>query len=151
MTVMTVTTVGFGEVHRLSEGGRWFTIVLMLGGIFTLFYAAGAIIRIIVNGELQAAYGSQRMERSLAEIKDHLIVCGFGRMGRLVCKDFAAERIPFVVIERQAELLEMFPYQGCVALHGDATSDEILGKVGIQRAAPWSPSLVWMPTTYSSR
>lgn len=134
MTVMTVTTVGFGEVHRLSQAGRWFTIVLMLGGIFTLFYAAGAIIRAIVSGEIQAAYGSQRMERNLAELKNHLIVCGYGRMGRLVCKDFAAEGIPFVVVEREAELLEMFPYHGCVALNGDATSDEVLRKVGIERA-----------------
>ncbi len=134
MTVMTVTTVGFGEVHPLSEGGRWFTIVLMLGGIFTLFYAAGAIIRSIVSGEVQAAYGSQRMERSLAEMRDHLIVCGFGRMGRLVCKDFSAERTPFVVIERNAELLADFPHELGVALHGDATSDDVLRKVGIERA-----------------
>src|SRR5437879_3017969 len=89
MTVMTVTTVGFTEVHELSPQGRAFTIALMLGGIFTLFYAAGEIIRGIVSGQVQAAMGRQRMERSLAAMKDHLVVCGFGRMGRLVCKEFA--------------------------------------------------------------
>src|SRR5438132_13594928 len=64
MTVMTVTTVGFAEPHPLSVAGKVFTIVLMLGGIFTLFYAAGEIIRVIVSGQMQAALGRQRMERS---------------------------------------------------------------------------------------
>jgi voltage-gated potassium channel len=134
MTVMTVTTVGFREVHDLSLAGQAFTIFLMLGGIFTLFYAAGEIIRTVVSGQVQAALGRQRMERSLAEMKNHMIVCGYGRMGRLVCKEFSVEGIPFVVIEKRAELLEDFQLPHGLALHGDATADEILRKAGIERA-----------------
>jgi len=134
MTVMTVTTVGFAEPYPLSVAGKAFTIVLMLGGIFTLFYAAGEIIRVIVSGQVQAALGRQRMERSLADLKDHLIVCGYGRMGRLVCREFSTHKIPFVVVERQAEALENFQLSHGLALHGDATSDEVLRKVGVDRA-----------------
>lgn len=74
------------------------------------------------------------MERTLAELRHHLIVCGFGRMGRLVCKEFAAQHLPFVVIERQADLLENFQVAHGIALHGDAASDEILRQAGVERA-----------------
>lgn len=134
MTVMTITTVGFGEVHTLSQAGRVFTIILMLGGIFTLFYTVGETIRGIVSGQFQAALGRQLMERSLVDLKDHIIVCGYGRMGRLVCKEFSADEIPFVVVDKNADLLENFSWPGGLALHGDATTDEILRKVGIERA-----------------
>jgi voltage-gated potassium channel len=134
MTVMTVTTVGFKEVHDLSKAGQLFTIFLMLGGIFTLFYAVGEITRTIVSGQIRTALGRQRMERSLVETRNHMIVCGYGRMGRLVCKEFSAEGIPFIVIDRQAELLEDFQLPHGLALHGDATTDEVLRKAGIDRA-----------------
>src|SRR5947208_254927 len=85
MTVITLTTVGFNEVHPLSEAGRIFTILLALGGIFTLFYTATEVIRAVVSGEVQDIVGRQQMERSLTALQNHLIVCGYGRMGRLVC------------------------------------------------------------------
>ncbi|MSP60140.1 MAG: potassium channel protein [Myxococcales bacterium] len=137
MSVITLTTVGFSEVHPLSDTGRAFTMVLSLGGIFALFYAATELIRLIVTGELAAALGRQRMERSLAALKDHLIVCGYGRMGRFVCKEFAAKGMPFVVIEREPEapdgIGERRPEQG-IFLHGDATHDDVLKRAGIERA-----------------
>jgi voltage-gated potassium channel len=92
------------------------------------------VIRAVVSGELQAALGKQRMERSLTELKNHLIVCGFGRMGRLVCKEFAAQHLPFVVIDHQAELLTDFAIPHGLALHGDATADEVLKHAGVERA-----------------
>lgn len=134
MTVMTITTVGYKEVQPLTRKGQIFTIVLMLGGIYTLFYVFGEVIRTVVSGQLQAALGRQRMERSLAGMKNHMIVCGYGRMGRLVCKEFAAERIPFVVIDKKEELVENFALEHGVALHGDATLDDTLRHAGIDRA-----------------
>jgi voltage-gated potassium channel len=134
MTIITLSTIGYAEVHPLSTAGRVFTIFLILGGVFTFFYAATEVIRTIVGGEVQDILGRQRMERSLAELHKHLIVCGFGRMGRLVCQEFAAQRLPFVVIERQAELLEKFDVPYGVPLHGDATADEVLKRAGIDRA-----------------
>ncbi len=85
MTVITLTTVGYREVHELSRAGETFTMVLSLGGIFTLFYATAAVLGYIVRGEVFEYFGSRRMERALAEMKDHVLVCGFGRMGRFVC------------------------------------------------------------------
>ncbi len=134
MTVMTVTTVGYGEVHHLDTKGRYFTIALMLGGIFTLFYAAGEVIRAIVTGQVQLVLGGRGMEQALAGMKDHVIVCGYGRMGRLVCREFSAQRTPFIVIDRKEELLEGFKVAHGLAMLGDAASDEILLKAGVQRA-----------------
>jgi voltage-gated potassium channel len=135
MTVITLTTVGYGEIPvPLSTAGRTFTMLLLLGGVFTLFYTATELIRAVVSGELQGILGRQRMERSLAGLRDHLIVCGFGRMGRLVCKEFSVQRLSFVVIEQQAELLAGFEMAHGIALHGDATSDEVLKRAGVERA-----------------
>ncbi len=134
MTVITVSTVGFAEVHPLSTVGRTFTIFLILGGVFTLLYAATETIRAVVSGEVQDLLGRRQMERSLAGLHDHLIVCGYGRMGRLVCHEFSKNNLPFVVVEQQASLLENFQVAHGIPLHGDATSDEILKRAGIGRA-----------------
>ncbi|HJT78558.1 MAG TPA: potassium channel protein [Gemmataceae bacterium] len=134
MTVTTLTTVGYGEVHPLSPAGRAFTMLLLLGGVFTLFYAAGELIRGIISGEVREALGRQRMARNLAELRNHMIVCGLGRMGRLVCARFAAGGIPFVVIDRDPKLLADFRMPHGLALHGDATSDEVLRQAGVERA-----------------
>jgi voltage-gated potassium channel len=136
MTVNTLTTLGFGE-GPVSTAGRTFTMFLALGGIFTLFYTATELIRAVVGGEVQDIMGRQHMERSLTALHDHLIICGFGRMGRLVCQQFAKQELPFVVIERQAELLEGFDMAHGIPLHGDATSDEMLKRAGIERAGLW--------------
>jgi voltage-gated potassium channel len=134
MVVITLTTVGYGEVHPLSDQGRWFTIFLCLGGVFTLFYAAGETIRFIVSGEIGATLESGRMERKLSEMKDHTVVCGYGRMGKLVCRELTLEKKRYVVIERNSDLLEGFDSPFGVPLHGDASSDEILRKAGVERA-----------------
>ncbi len=134
MTVITLTTVGFKEVHDLSPAGRVFTMFLSLGGIFTLFYAATATIRIIVSGEARAILGRQLMEHNLARLKGHLIVCGYGRMGRLICQEFARRGLAFVVIERDSARLEGFDLPGGIPLHGEATSDDVLKHAGAERA-----------------
>jgi voltage-gated potassium channel len=134
MTVITLTTVGYAEVHDLSTTGRAFTMLLLLGGVFTLFYMATEGIRAVVSGELQDFWGKQSMEHTLAELKGHMIVCGYGRMGRFICKEFAAEGLSSVVVERNAGLLEDFRVPHGIPLHGDATSDEVLKRAGVERA-----------------
>ena len=92
MTVITITTVGFLEVHPLGPAGRLFTMTLALGGVFTAFYAAAEFIRAVVTGEIRTVLGRQRMESLLAQLSGHLVICGFGRMGRLVAEEFSAPR-----------------------------------------------------------
>jgi voltage-gated potassium channel len=134
MTVITLTTVGYAETHELHTEGRVFTIFLLLGGVFTLFYTATEVVRGIVSGELQDLLGRQRMARNLAEMDHHMIVCGYGRMGRLVCREFSKHKLPFVLIDRNEALLKSFDLPYGVALPGDATSDELLKKAGVERA-----------------
>ena len=134
MSVITLTTVGYMEVHPLDQAGRIFTMVFVLGGVFTLFYAATEVVRAVVSGEIATVFGRQRMQWSLADMKDHLVVCGFGRMGRLVCEQFSAQGLPFVVVEREAALLKDFQMPNGIPLTGDATSDDVLRQAGVERA-----------------
>jgi voltage-gated potassium channel len=148
MTVITLATIGYGEIpHALSIPGRVFTMVLILGGVFTLFYAAGEVIRVIVSGEVRELLGRQRMQRSLATITDHLIVCGYGRLGRLVCQEFSRQRLSFVVIEERPDLLAGFEMPGGIPLQGDASSDEMAssGHAGWSRSWPPTPTTCTRP------
>lgn len=134
MTTITLTTVGFLEVHDLSPAGRVFTMFLCLGGVFTLAYVAGEIVRAVVTGEIRQVLGRSRMERELAEVRDHVIVCGFGRMGRFVAREFEAQKRPVVVIDRDPRFLSEDPVPGRLFVTGDATSDEVLKRAGAERA-----------------
>jgi voltage-gated potassium channel len=134
MTVITLTTVGYAETHPLSPLGRVFTICLLLGGVVTFFAAAAEMIRWVVSGELHAGLEKRRMQRDLAGLSQHVIVCGFGRMGRYVCAQLSAQGLPFVVIERDDALLENFRMSGGIALAGDATLDEVLLQAGVPKA-----------------
>jgi voltage-gated potassium channel len=134
MTVTTLATVGFGEIHPLSAHGRIFTVGLILGGVFTMAAAVTSVISSLVSGEVQRLLGRQRMERSLATMKDHVIVCGYGRMGRIVCEELASIDQAFVAIDRDHNLIEHFPSRIGIALEGDSTDDDVLKKAGIERA-----------------
>ena len=134
MAAITLTTVGYAEVRPLSMAGRAFTIVYSLGGVFTAFYVAGEFLRFMVSGEIQEALGRRRMEQKLAELKNHYIVCGYGRMGRFVCREFESHRLPYAVIDKDARLAADFPTAHGLFVHGDATSDTVLNQVGVSRA-----------------
>jgi voltage-gated potassium channel len=133
-TIITLTTIGYGDLTPKTDGGKLFTMVFALVGVFTLFYLAAEFLRVVITGEMRGLLGKQRMERALAELKDHLIVCGYGRMGRFVCRQFSAERLPFVIIDRDADALENFAVPNGIAIHGDATSDDVLRSAGVERA-----------------
>jgi voltage-gated potassium channel len=134
MTVITITTVGFHEVHSLSAGGRVFTMALAMGGVFTAFYAGVEFIRAVVTGEILSVLGRQRMESRLDKLGGHLVVCGFGRMGRLVAEEFSSAGLAFVVVDREAKVLEGFSMPHGIALVGDATADDVLRRAGVDRA-----------------
>jgi voltage-gated potassium channel len=134
MTVITITTVGFQEVHPEGPGGRVFTMVLALGGVFTAFYAAAEFIRAIVTGEIRTVLGRQRMESRLEKLSEHFVVCGLGRMGRLVAEEFSSAGLPFVVVDRDPKVLEGFDVPHGIPLVGDATADDVLRRAGVERA-----------------
>jgi voltage-gated potassium channel len=134
MTVITITTVGFLEVHPLGTSGRLFTMALALGGVFSAFYAAAEFIRAIVTGEIRSVLGRQRMENRLEKLRGHLVICGYGRMGRLVAEEFSRGGLDFVVIDRDAKVLEDFALPHGIPLVGDATADDVLRRAGVDRA-----------------
>jgi voltage-gated potassium channel len=134
MTVITLTTVGYGETHPLGHGGRAFTIALALGGIFTLFFTTTEVLRAVISGEIQSLLGRRRMEKKLASLTAHVIVCGFGRVGRQVCQDFSEAQVPFVAVDKEATRLADFDVAHGHPLVGDATLDEVLEQAGIARA-----------------
>jgi voltage-gated potassium channel len=135
MTAITLTTVGYLEVHELSTAGRVFTIILALGGIATFFFLFGEIIRYILTGELRRELGRGIMERVLAELKNHVIVCGYGRVGKLVCDQLSSQRRKYVVVDNNANNLDPLIDTEIPWIHGDATSDDVLKRAGAERAA----------------
>jgi voltage-gated potassium channel len=130
-TVTTVTTVGFREVHPLSDAGIVFTIVLILLGVGTALYALGVLIQTLVEGDLHDVFGRRRMDRRIAGVAQPVIVCGWGRVGRAIAKDVAAAGATPVIVDRDAERLESAPFPRVV---GDATDDDVLRRAGLERA-----------------
>jgi voltage-gated potassium channel len=134
MTVITLATVGFKEVHTLSDAGKIFTILLIVFGVSVLGYIVGSLAQIMFEGQFQRILGRKKVEKKIDALRDHYIVCGFGRMGALICREFALKPLPFVVVERNPGVLEKLEAEGFLFLRGDATDDESLLKAGIKRA-----------------
>jgi len=107
---------------------------LILVGVFTFLYTATEIIRTVVSGEVAEMVGKQQREQALAEISKHIIVCGYGRMGKLVCQEFGRNGVPFVLIDVSEEVLRDVELAQGLTLVGDATADDVLKKAGIDRA-----------------
>ncbi|HKQ32570.1 MAG TPA: ion channel, partial [Thermodesulfobacteriota bacterium] len=93
MTVTTVTTVGYGEVHDLTPRGEIFTIVLLILGVGTILYLLSALAKIVLEGELTQIIGRSRLERRIKDLNDHYIVCGYGRMGKTIVKELASNGV----------------------------------------------------------
>lgn len=134
MTLITITTVGYQEVHPLSHAGRVFNSFLILFGVSAMFFAVGAMTQTIIELELQNRFGKRRKKRAMMQMKDHYIVCGFGRVGRNAAFELQSARVPFVVIDRSEQRVERATAAGMLALHADATRDESLREAGVERA-----------------
>lgn len=134
MTVITLATIGFQEVHPLSQPGKIFTMVLIVIGVSVLGYIVGSLAQIMFEGQFQRIMGRKKVEKRIEALRNHYIVCGFGRMGALICREFAAKPLPFVVVEKTPEVIEKLAADGHLFLRGDATDDDTLLKAGIKRA-----------------
>jgi voltage-gated potassium channel len=135
MAIITITTVGFGEVHSISEVGRLYTIALIfLGGGFFI-YGAGLVVQFFVEGSMKKILERRRLEKRISKIKDHYIVCGYGRIGKVLVKNLKNQRaLQIVVVENNPELVEKMEEDKILYISGDATSEAVLLKAGIEKA-----------------
>ena len=134
MTVTTITTVGFREVQPLDDKGKIFTIILAICGIGAIFYGFISLFQFVLEGELGNLLGVRRMKGRIENLKDHYILCGFGRVGEEIAREFSARRLPFVVVESNPEAIERAQRREFLLLIGDATNDAVLKEAGVERA-----------------
>jgi voltage-gated potassium channel len=134
MTVTTVTTVGYREVHELSRAGQIFTVVLVMGGVGAAFYTFSQLAAVVVEGGLASHLRQRRRARMIDTLKDHFIVCGYGRIGSIVAKEFRQQGVPFVVIERDPARHQAAVERGVLVIDADASQEDVLKHAGIERA-----------------
>ena len=134
MTVITLTTVGFQEVHPLSRTGKIFTMFLIVSGVGFILYFLSSITRMMIEGTLKDVFGRRKLEKQISQIGGHYIVCGFGRIGRTVSQLLREKPMEVVVIEKDPGCIPLFQEKNILYVSGEATSEENLLKAGILRA-----------------
>jgi voltage-gated potassium channel len=134
MTVITLATVGYGETNPLGSRGRLFTIALILLGVVNIGYIVNRFTEAVIQGYFQQGIRLRQQRRLMESLSKHYIICGFSRTGRQIAKEFRSESVPFVVIDSEQESIDRAQNEGHIAFQGDATLDDTLLKVGIERA-----------------
>jgi voltage-gated potassium channel len=134
MTIITVSTVGFSEIKPLTTIGRSITMVVIMMGIGVGGYTIGMVARSFIEGELRIFFGRKKLEKRIAALAHHFIICGYGRIGRIISSELADDKIPFVVVEQDAKAVEQLQKNSYLWLQMDATSEEALLAAGIKRA-----------------
>ncbi len=134
MTVITITTVGYREVHPLSRAGEVFTVAVLLSGVGSFFYAFTLFMALLAEGKFVEQLAARKRARMLDDLKDHFVLCGFGRMGEIIARELARQQVGFVVIERSPERMQAAMERGYLAVEADASSEDVLRRVRIDRA-----------------
>ncbi|MFA4843929.1 MAG: potassium channel family protein [Candidatus Margulisiibacteriota bacterium] len=134
MVVITLSTVGFREVHELNSAGRLLTIAIILVGVATVAYTVGQFIEIIIEGQIVGYRRKKKMEQTIAEMRNHYIICGFGRVGHQIAVELAEAKIPHVVLDSKPETAEEMAAMNIPYILGDITTDKILLNAGIKHA-----------------
>jgi voltage-gated potassium channel len=134
MTVTTLTTVGYGEVHEMSALGRMFTIFFIVVGVVYFLYIAGAVVQFMVEGQIRNILGRRSLDKKIDRMNNHYIVCGYGRIGKILCKMLARKPVDLVVIEKNLELVPVMDSDKMIYVSGDAGDETTLLKAGIKRA-----------------
>ena len=127
-TVMTLTTIGYGDFAPKTQGGMLFTVMLVIFGVGTMLYTVGLVAQIMVEGRLTTLLGRGKMEKTIDRMKNHYIVCGCGRIGYLICRELAAEKVDFVVVDNNPEVIQKIGEEGFVYFRGDAVHDKCLDR-----------------------
>ena len=134
MTVITITTVGYREVGPVSGTGRIFTIFIIFFGVGIIAYILGLAAQVMVDTQVRSLIGRRKLGQKLKSLKDHYILCGFGRIGSIIARELWESKIPMVVIDTDPDIMEDLESEGIPYINDDATSDEVLLNAGIERA-----------------
>jgi len=134
MTVTTLSTVGYGEVRKLTNSGRAISMVLIFVGVGYFFYVAGAVIQFMMEGQIRNILGRRRLEKKIERLKNHYIVCGYGRIGRILVRNIRRRPLDVVVIEKDKNLLPVLEQDSILHISGDASEEANLIKAGIANA-----------------
>ena len=134
MTLITISTVGYSEIHPLSHAGRVFNSFLIFFGVTIMLLAVGGITQIVIELELNQYFQKRRAKKMIESLHDHYIVCGYGRVGRGAAAELKRARVPFLIVDNNEERVEGAIHAGMLAVLADATSDETLREAGIMRA-----------------
>ncbi len=133
MTLITVSTVGYAEIHPLSHAGRIFNSFLIFFGVTTMFFAIGAMTQSIIELELGEYFGKRRTRRMIDKLERHFIICGYGRVGRNAAYELQRSGVPFVIVDLKPDRVEKAMLAGMLAVAADSTRDETLRSVGVAR------------------
>lgn len=134
MTVITLAAVGYGEVHEISHAGRIFTIILIFFGVSFVLYVFSNLIQFLVEGRIRHILGRRKLDRQISRLKSHYIICGYGRMGRALCKHLVQKQHRFIVIEQNTDRMPAMEEDGVLFVIGSATDETTLLKAGVQTA-----------------
>ncbi len=134
MTVITISTVGYREINQIGDVGRVFTILLVAIGVGFTLYVAAAVVQFMVEGRMRIILGRRRLDQKINRLKNHYIVCGYGRIGRVICRNLRRKPFDVVAIDKSPELIPLMDEDGILYVAGDAGDEASLIKAGIKRA-----------------
>ena len=135
MTVITLSTIGYGEVNPVSQTGRIFTLILIVMGVGFFLYVIGYVVQFLVEGRIRLVLGRHKLDKQIGQLKNHYIVCGYGRMGRAFCRYLIRKHLKFVVIEKNKDRIPVMNTDHILYIAGEATVEDNLRKAGIKRAS----------------
>ena len=133
MTIITLSTVGYGEVRHIGPAGRIFTILLILFGISIMAYIIGLVTETLVESQIRSIFGRKKLSKKIKSLKNHYIICGYGRIGRIICKELIRHSISLVVIEKK-DLRQELEQNNILHIINDATQEDTLIEAGVKRA-----------------
>jgi len=134
MTVITISTVGYLEVNQIGDAGRVFTIFLVASGVGFTLYVAAAVVQFMVEGRIRIILGRRRLDQKVNRLKNHYIVCGYGRIGRVICRTLSTKPLDVVAVENNPDLIPVMDADGILYVDGDAADEDTLIKAGIKQA-----------------
>lgn len=134
MTVITLATIGYGETHPLTPGGRIFTLILIFVGLLIVGFLISSVTQVLIETEIEAALGRRKMLKDISKLRDHYIICGAGRVGRRVIDELQKKQAAFIVVERDQDVAQRLLMQGDLVLIGDATDETVLEGAHVREA-----------------